>query len=90
MKKISRFLAVMLVLVLVVASLTACDGDEDKTKDTNTTQKEDKKASQDHSKESASDEKVDEIYYLNFKPEIAEVYNSIAADYEAETGIRVK
>ena len=31
-----------------------------------------------------------EIYFLNFKPEIAETYNKIAADYEAETGVKVK
>jgi len=31
-----------------------------------------------------------EIYFLNFKPEIAEVYNEIAKDYEAETGVKVK
>jgi len=33
---------------------------------------------------------ADEIYFLNFKPEIAEVYNEIAKDYEAETGVKVK
>lgn len=32
----------------------------------------------------------EEIYYLNFKPEIADVYAKIAADYEAETGVKVK
>ncbi|MGE5678061.1 MAG: ABC transporter substrate-binding protein [Pseudomonadota bacterium] len=31
-----------------------------------------------------------EIYFLNFKPEIAAVYDSIAKDYEAETGVKVK
>lgn len=31
-----------------------------------------------------------EIYFLNFKPEIADVYASIAAAYEAETGVKVK
>jgi raffinose/stachyose/melibiose transport system substrate-binding protein len=31
-----------------------------------------------------------EIYFLNFKPEIAQVYDSIAKDYEAETGVKVK
>lgn len=31
-----------------------------------------------------------EIYFLNFKPEIAEIYDKIAADYEAETGVKVK
>lgn len=30
-----------------------------------------------------------EIYYLNFKPEIAEVYAEIAKDYEAETGVKL-
>ena len=30
------------------------------------------------------------IYFLNFKPEIAEVYKQIAKDYEAETGVEVK
>jgi len=31
-----------------------------------------------------------EIYFLNFKPEIASVYEKIAKDYEAETGVKVK
>lgn len=31
-----------------------------------------------------------EIYFLNFKPEIAPIYDSIAKDYEAETGVKVK
>lgn len=31
-----------------------------------------------------------EIYFLNFKPEIAEVYDQIAAEYEKETGVKVK
>lgn len=30
-----------------------------------------------------------EIYFLNFKPEIADVYDRIVADYEAETGVKV-
>ena len=31
-----------------------------------------------------------QIYFLNFKPEISEVYDSIAADYQNETGVKVK
>lgn len=30
------------------------------------------------------------IYFLNFKPEIATIYEQIAKDYEAETGVKVK
>lgn len=33
---------------------------------------------------------AEEIYYLNFKPEIAEVYASIAQAYEEATGVAVK
>ncbi|MBR3969252.1 MAG: ABC transporter substrate-binding protein [Clostridia bacterium] len=31
-----------------------------------------------------------EVYYLNFKPESAEVYQEIAKKYEEETGVKVK
>lgn len=31
-----------------------------------------------------------EIYYLNFKPEIADIYKEIASAYEKETGVKVK
>lgn len=31
-----------------------------------------------------------EIYYLNFKPEISDVYERIAADYKKETGVTLK
>lgn len=30
------------------------------------------------------------IYYLNFKPEVADVYSDIAADYQRENGVRVR
>lgn len=30
------------------------------------------------------------VYYLNFKPEIAEVYDKIAKDYKAETGVDLR
>lgn len=40
------------------------------------------------SKSAASGAK--EIYFLNFKPEIAQVYDSIAKDYEKEKGVKVK
>lgn len=31
-----------------------------------------------------------EVYFLNFKPEVADVYKDIAAAYEEETGVKVK
>lgn len=35
-------------------------------------------------------ENAEQVYFLNFKPEIADVYKDIAAAYEAETGVKVK
>ena len=35
------------------------------------------------------EEAAKEIRYLNFKPEIADIYNEIAEKYEAETGVKV-
>ena len=96
MKKTSKLLAILCALMLMAASLTACSG-EGKTKDTGSTpEKKTEETNTDKKKEDTSDsasedvDEVDEIYFLNFKPEIAEVYNQISADYEAETGIKVK
>ncbi len=37
-----------------------------------------------------ADKKSTEIYYLNFKPEVSQVYDEIAKAYEKETGVKVK
>ncbi len=36
------------------------------------------------------EKKTAEVYYLNFKPESAKIYDAIARDYKAETGVRLK
>lgn len=88
MKKEKKIIALLLSVVLVFGMLSGC-GKTDKANDgkatTDVTQNE---GTTDEAKEET--EKVDEIYFLNFKPEIAEVYDKIAADYQAETGIKVK
>lgn len=96
MKKISKLLAILLTLVMVAGTFTACGEKKENTvKDTagEVTKEETTETTETTEATKApevKEEKVDEIYYLNFKPEIAEVYNAIAADYEAETGIKVK
>ncbi|MGE5632267.1 MAG: ABC transporter substrate-binding protein [Caulobacteraceae bacterium] len=47
-------------------------------------------ANTDQSQAAPTKEAAKEIYFLNFKPEIAPIYDSIAKDYEAETGVKVK
>lgn len=90
MKKISKLLAILLALVLVVGSFAACGKKDEATDTGNDTADNNAKTEDGKAVDNAADETVKEIYYLNFKPEIADVYNSIAADYEAETGIKVK
>lgn len=92
MKKISKVFAVVLVLVMATGLFSACNGK--KSEETNSakptkSETETKDNANDNSLESEVKE-VKEIYFLNFKPEIAGVYESIAKDYEAETGIKVK
>jgi raffinose/stachyose/melibiose transport system substrate-binding protein len=88
MKRISKFMAILLTFVMIASALVACGKKE--TKDTGNDAATKAPSEDTKSADSSKEEKVDEIYYLNFKPEIAEVYEKIAADYEAETGIKVK
>ena len=43
----------------------------------------------DNNKDDGPGSTVKEIRYLNFKPEIARVYDDIAAAYEEETGVKL-
>lgn len=42
------------------------------------------------SKKSDSDDGKGSVYFLNFKPEVAEVWEEIAKEYTDETGVEVK
>ena len=97
MKKSKKVVALLLATVMIGSLITGCGkkneaNDKDSTKETTNT--EETTTTDDGSTDTAdadtSTEKVDSIYFLNFKPEIAEVYEKIAKDYEAETGIKVK
>lgn len=39
---------------------------------------------------SSCNQKKDAVYFLNFKPEVATVYNEIARAYERETGVKLR
>lgn len=65
----------MLVMSMVVVLAAGCGN------------KENNSASNDGN---ATSGKKGSVYFLNFKPEIAEIYEKIAKDYEAETGVKVK
>lgn len=71
---LKRLLSVISCITAVMCVFTACNGN---TTGTVT------------SGNSGTSATVKEIRYLNFKPEIAEVYDEISAAYEAETGVKL-
>ncbi|MFD3260804.1 ABC transporter substrate-binding protein [Paenibacillus lentus] len=77
MSKLKKMLGIILVLTLVTV-LAACGKSNNSA------------AGENGDKSEGAAGGAKEIYFLNFKPEIAEVYEKIAKDYEAETGVKVK
>lgn len=75
MKKITAAILSLLILV----SFAAC-GTKNPTTPNNTTVQ----------NQSQTPAKNTEIYFLNFKPEVADIYDAIADDYKKETGVSVK
>ena len=73
--KIKKLLAIALATTLVASAFVGCGSKENGDGATST---------------SANETTETEINFLNFKPEIADVYKKIAEDYESETGVKVK
>lgn len=71
---IKKFVSVISAIAVLLCVFTACNGN------TNTGET---------GGNSGAAESVKEIRYLNFKPEVAEVYDEIADAYEDETGVRL-
>lgn len=81
-----RFLALCTTLVMVF-SMAACKSKDVPTPEIETPAGTEQPATETPSTPSASGGK---IYYLNFKPEIAEIYNEIAEVYKQETGVELQ
>ncbi len=73
---IKKIFSVAAAIAVVLCMLTGCNGNQNGGTSNGTGN-------------GNAGESVKEIRYLNFKPEIAEVYKEIAAAYEAETGIKL-
>ncbi len=79
MRKVSKMFALALAALMVLTAFAAC-GQEAAAPSA---------PAPSEDTPSTAAPAADEIYYLNFKPEIAEVYDEIAAAYKAETGVTV-
>lgn len=83
----------LLVLILVVTSLLSiagCGTNVEEPIKPDTTEKPKESEVTAKKEEPAEPALADEIYFLNFKPEVTETYEKILKDFEAETGIHVK
>lgn len=81
MKKFKKLIALGLTVAMTM-SLVACGGSDETTEQTTTENTE--------TTESTETAEAGSVYYLNFKPEVEEVWNEVAAAYTAETGVEVK
>lgn len=87
MKRSKRFLALALATAMV-ASLAGCAGNTQTAASSAPAAA--ASSAETSSAASAAPAAGGEIYYLNFKPEIADVYTKIADEYKSETGITLK
>ncbi len=76
MKKSKRILACTLAGCMMATALVGCSGGSS--------------SGESGESQKADTSSVKSIYFLNFKPEIAEKYEAIAKQYKEETGIEVK
>ena len=86
MSKFRKMFSLVLMLTMVAGLVAACGGGNANNADNSNTSTND----QQNQQATDNNKSAGEIYFLNFKPEIATVYENIAKDYEAETGVKVK
>ncbi len=84
MKRLKSFLAFTLAATMV-ASLAGCSGNSATSSAAASSGEASSAAASSTAPTSGG-----EIYYLNFKPEIADVYKKIGDEYKAETGVTLK
>jgi raffinose/stachyose/melibiose transport system substrate-binding protein len=80
-KKLFTLISILLIAAFVLAACAA---------PTAAPPAEEPAAEQPAAEEPAAPAEGGEIYFLNFKPEVAEIYDEIAAAYKAETGVTLK
>ncbi len=68
-----KFLSVLLSLIIFTVCLTGCNREKNNNENNS----------------NSSSQKITTIRFLNFKPEVANVYDEIAKEYENETGVKV-
>ncbi|PXV86641.1 carbohydrate ABC transporter substrate-binding protein (CUT1 family) [Lachnotalea glycerini] len=87
MRKLKKVAAFAMATTMFASSLIGCGSS---STDTSATTNSITTEANDTTKKDAATKGAEEIYFLNFKPESADVYNEIVTRYEAESGVKVK
>lgn len=87
-----KLLSVALCVAMAATTFVGCGSKEDPKETTKPAADADKEtqAGEDESKEPAADAKGGKVYFLNFKPEIADQYTALMKKFTEETGIESK
>jgi raffinose/stachyose/melibiose transport system substrate-binding protein len=88
MKKFKKVVTLALSAVMLTSLVAGCGSKTDNTTNNEGTAQTD--TAKDDATGASDSKGAGEIYFLNFKPEIADVYDEIATRYEVETGVKVK
>jgi len=86
MKSFKKLFALTLVAAMLFSLLTACGNGNSETTAGTTAETAGETTGETEDTATASGQ----VYYLNFKPEVAEVWEELAAKYTEETGVPVK
>jgi raffinose/stachyose/melibiose transport system substrate-binding protein len=93
MKKIKMAAVLVMAATMITTSIIGCGRSSTETANPTTDASSTEEMGSTGMNETADNSETKgtgEIYFLNFKPEIAEVYEAVAAKYEEETGVKVK
>lgn len=91
--KLKKILSLIITAAMVTTMFAGCGNSNSEAPKTDGSSTDAPKTDASSTDGSSTDKKssggAKSIYFLNFKPEIAEKYEAIAKDYEAETGVKV-
>lgn len=88
MKK--KLLSALLCATMISSMLVGCGGSEAATETTEAAQTTETAETEEATEETEASAEGGSVYYLNFKPEVDEQWQEIAAAYTEETGVPVK
>lgn len=91
MKKMMKWTAVLATAAMLTSALAGCGQKPADEQTTAPTESAEPTESNDETESGSNTEASGgQVYFLNFKPEVAEVWLDIASAYEEETGVKVK